>query len=200
MHKKRALDKFILKLSKMTGKDKIFAGNNRGFTLIELLVGMGVFLMVTIIMSQTFTAIFRMQQTFLAKTSSMEQASYFMEHLSRWVRMAQKDTVGDCIDADTNFKFTDRGGIRFKTFQGQCVELYKDGDTLMESKNGVENPLNSPDNPVATFSIGPAFGWDPGDYLQPRVMFSVVFRDNAGLTTRLQATISQRNPDIIIEP
>jgi len=169
----------------------------RGMTLVEITVSVAIFAVVMLVVTQIFITSVRLQRAFLAKTETMNEASYLMEFVSRALRMAQKDTANTCGNgADANYGQPDGvSSIAFMTFDGKCQEFYLSGTTLEDKKNGVTSPLTSPLLQVTKFSVAAA-GWDQSDYLQPRVTIALQLRDSVGSNFILQTTVSQRNPDI----
>jgi len=176
---------------------------SRGMTLIEIVVAVAIFLVVMLSATQIFTVSIRLQRGFLAKEEAMNETSYLMEYISRAVRMAQKDTVPNCLSsAGLNFEITARNGLRFMSYDGSCEEFYLASRKLWVQKdgaNGFTSELTSPSLSVTGFNIAPGgpAGWDQNDYLQPRVTISMQLTDKTGSSFILQTTVSQRNPDII---
>lgn len=174
--------------------------NERGLTLVELLIAVGIFSIAIGIISQTFVTAIRMQKRFLASTESLNEISYLMEYMARFIRMAKKDKIPTCLSAqNANFEITHGGkGIKMKTYNNKCQEFYLDDSTqtLMEVREGVENPLTSPKIDVVSFNIGPTDSWDQDDHEQPRVTLFLELRASDGSRIKLQTSISQRNPDI----
>lgn len=132
----------------------------KGFTLIELIVVMAIFLIVIGTGISIFISIVQYQKRILAEQELLNQASFLVEYLSKAVRMAKKDTTGDCLGAgyvgyiylltrpDTANDFY--RGIRFinQSDNDACQEIYLDNSdvnnpVLKEIKNyipGENNP------------------------------------------------------------
>ncbi len=68
-----------------------------GFTLIELIVVMGVFMFVIGAAIGIFISIVQHQKKILAEQELLNQVSYVEEYMSKAMRMATKDTAGNCL-------------------------------------------------------------------------------------------------------
>lgn len=77
--------------------------DNKGFTLIELIVVMAVFILIVAVTIAIFLSIIASQRRILAQEQMLSQVSYAMEYVSKGLRMAQKDTEGECLaSVDSN--------------------------------------------------------------------------------------------------
>jgi len=70
---------------------------NKGFTLIELVVVMAVFLLIMGSALGIFISIVQHQKRVLSQQELLNQASYFVEQMTKGLRMARKDLTGDCL-------------------------------------------------------------------------------------------------------
>lgn len=188
---------------KFSENKKIIATVNGAFTLVELTVSISLFLIVTLAIFQIFISVVRVERRFLAKTDATAQSAYFMEYISRTVRMAKKDKSGVCITQFNNFEKTGRGGLRFLSYNDKCLEFYVSGQSLLIEIDGEILQLTSPDIKVTAWNVYdvPAInGWLQTDWRQPRVTFSLNVLDKSGSELTLQTTISQRNIDALATP
>ena len=116
----------------------------KGFTLIELIVVMAVFLVIIGAALGIFISIVQNQKRILARQELLNQASYFLEQMSKGMRMAAKDLTGRCIDQGNVYKITkDANGnfssIKFinqsdvtKDPQGSCQMFCLSEDIIKE--------------------------------------------------------------------
>ena len=66
-------------------------GNNKGFTLVEMLVSFAIFSIVIGISTGVFASMIKSQKYSLDTNQLLNQTSYFVEYMSRAIRMAVKD-------------------------------------------------------------------------------------------------------------
>jgi prepilin-type N-terminal cleavage/methylation domain-containing protein len=173
--------------------------NNQGYTLVEILVAITIFAILIAGPTGLFVSSLRSQTRSLALRETIDNTSYMVEYISRALRMARKDLVGDCINPGANYEITYSGhGIRFKNYKGECQEFYLDGGQLKENKDGNVLPLTS-DNLEISIAKFQGFGQYQGDNFQPRItmLFEIAKKGVLDFPeTRIQTTISQRNLDI----
>lgn len=183
--------------------------SHTGFTLIEMLITMLVFSIIIVAASGLFISAIRGQARTLAIQRLLDQTSYALEYMGRAIRMAKKDINGTCISAKLNYATTTSGtgGIRFKNYEDDCQEFFREWDgiagvyRLKEVKAESINYLTSPDLDTVSFKIGPSDSWDQYDTLQPRVTIFLEIR-KAGSEPekqpkiKIQTTVSQRRLDI----
>jgi prepilin-type N-terminal cleavage/methylation domain-containing protein len=178
----------------------------KAFTLVEILVAVAVFSIVAGIASGLFVSSIRTQRASLAHQQLLDQTSYIMEYMGRAIRMAKKDMDGTCTGGvKLNYAKTD-SKIMFKNYEDECQEFFREWDDdsevyrLKEKKAGAENYLTSPNLNVVSFEIAD-FGWTQIDSEQPRTTLFLKVegtgtRSEERPTTKIQTTISQRNPDV----
>lgn len=186
----------------MTFKNIIPQNNSkRGMTLVELTVSISIFLVITLAILHFFLSGVNIQRHFMAKTDAINQSSYLMEYISRSVRMAKKDGIPRCIGKYENFKKTERGGLKFLTYDDHCQEFYLDAEeqALMMERDGVALRMTSPQIKVLAWSVydnAAIDGWLQTDWLQPRVTISLELIDKTNSKFVMQTTVSQRNLDV----
>lgn len=200
------------KIQKFQMENKTKRTNKKGYTLIEILVGITIFMVILAASTDFFVSSLEMQQKALISQRLLDNVSYSLEYMSRALRMAQKDSGGDCITVNSNYEPTRGGnGIKFLNYQGKCQEFY--WDTTGYPTNPVRSlKVQTGSDPVidltpgfldvVSFKIGPSDSWDQNDEEQPRV---TIFLETKGVkyqkpelqpTIKIQTTISQRNLDI----
>lgn len=174
----------------------------KAFTLVEMLISVAVFSLIAGIALSSFLSALQSQRRVLASQEVLNQTSYFMEYVSRALRMAKKDRSGDCISPLLNYEITHSGkGIKFKNYKDECQEFFLENSQLKENKNGTVLELTSQGLSVTAFNLGPAESWGQEDNLQPRI--TLVFtiqgkgqKPESQPEMSIQTTISQRNLDI----
>jgi prepilin-type N-terminal cleavage/methylation domain-containing protein len=69
----------------------------RGFTLIEMLVSIAILTLIIGSATGLLISAIRSQVKILTTQKLLDETSYTVEYMSRYLRMAKKDTTGDCI-------------------------------------------------------------------------------------------------------
>ena len=177
----------------MAKKKKI----STGFTLIEMMVVVIVFSLMIGTASGVFVSGLKAQKKLLAYQELLDQTSYFMEYISRAVRMAKKDIAGNCTAMPRlNYAITRDGfGLKFKNYRGDCQEFFLDGQTIKEDRGGLINSLFSGAIKISAFRIVLS-GESQNDDLQTKATIFLAVEGREKSKIRLQTTVSQRNPDI----
>lgn len=178
---------------------------NKSFTLIEMVVVMAIFTLILGAVLGIFVSAIRAQRYNLVSHQLLNQTSYAMEYISRFLRMAKKDDIG-CIDG-SNYQETRTGkGIKFVNYNGECLEFFwglnnqlkvngrkEDGTVIFDAVD-----LTSDDFEIISLNFHIS-GDESGDDLQPRVtMYLDIKGKGSGNQpeVKIQTTVSQRNPDI----
>jgi len=181
----------------------------KGFSLIEMLVVCAIFSIVVGAITGIFISAIRAQRYSLASQQLIDQASYTMEYMSRFLRMAKKDDdAGTCTGVPRSNYWTDGTRLKFKNYklppEPQCQEFFlvetsADGNKqLYQELDGVELPLTSNKFNVKTLKFVVS-GDNLGDNTQPKV---TIFLEMEGTGAspqpriKIQTTISQRDIDI----
>ena len=181
---------------------------NKGFTLIELLVSGTIFAILMVSMIGVFVSAIRVQRYSLSQQQLLNQTSFAMEYMSRFLRMARKDTTGGCIPIKTNYEDLGGAGVRFINYRGDCHTFYTSnradcetvdvgGTYLCQDLDGEKLPLTSGDLVVEDFKVN-LQGEGGGDDIQPRATLFLKIR-GSGInppTLQIQTTVSQRNLDV----
>ncbi|MCP6719240.1 MAG: prepilin-type N-terminal cleavage/methylation domain-containing protein [Patescibacteria group bacterium] len=182
---------------------------NKGYTLIELLVAAAIFFLLVAGPTGLFITSLRNQTRFLAMREVIDNSSYVLEYVSRFLRMARKDLNGTCISQSVNYENPAgiSSNIRFINSQGLCQEFSLDTDRMQERKSTDDTAVNlgsgvylTSDDLKVTLLKFQLAGQGQGDNLQPRVTILFEIRKEGVLgspETKLQTTISQRNLDLV---
>lgn len=167
---------------------------NKGFTLIEMVVSVAIFTLLVGVTSSVFLSSIKNQKQSLAGQEILDQASYLMEYMSRSLRMAQKDMIGDCTGtAKLNYVFEGQC-LKFLNYNKECQQFCLDG-TRLKDENG--SFLTSANLQVSNFGVLLSGATQPPiDYLQPRVTISLNIAGQEQMSLKIQTTISQRNLDV----
>jgi len=168
---------------------------NKGFTLVEMLVVVSIFAVVIGTAIGVYTSVLRLQKYNLNHHQLLNQTSYFVDYMSRAIRMAKKDSIG-CIDG-SNYQ-EGVSSIKFATYHDECWEFYLSGNQLMVNQDGNVYDLTSDDVIINSFTA--TVSGDGVDSEQPKVTlnFDVVGNLTIGSSPRtsIQTSISQRNLDL----
>jgi len=182
---------------------------NRGYTLIEVLISITIFGVVLAGPTGLFVLSLRNQNMSLALGETIDNTSHAVEYMSRALRMARKDRIGDCITQNYNYENpgANASKIRFLNYQEYCQEFSLIGNQILQKKssdNTVANLgsgayLTSDDLTISNFQFL-IVGGGQDDNLQPKI--TIIFeiaKDSAGSglpAINVQTTVSQRNLDV----
>ncbi len=182
---------------------------NKGFSLIEVLVSVSIFGIIIAGPTGLFVLSLRNQNMSLALGETIDNTSHAVEYISRALRMARKDRIGDCITQSYNYENpgADSSKIRFLNYQGYCQEFSLSGNQIMQRKSSDGTSANfdsgayltSDDLSINNFQFL-IVGGGQNDNLQPRI--TIVFniaKTSAGIglpAINVQTTVSQRNLDV----
>ena len=185
----------------------------KGYTLIEILVAVGIFTVVIAAPTGFLVGSLKGQQKALSSQELTDNISYTLEYMSRALRMAKKDKLGNCLSVAKNNYETDpvsKDRVRFINYRNKCQEFFLDSNRL-KARESLDNTaahfqssvfLTSDDLEVVSFKIGPTDSWDQADNEQPRVTLFLEVKGARGSRPELQpeikiqTTISQRNLDV----
>lgn len=182
---------------------------DKGTTIIELLVAISVFSIFITISSQLLAVALSEHQKASEKAELLNQISYALEYMNRSLRMAQKDTFGNCIFKNSNYE--NSGGnasLRFLNYEGKCMEFYRDDElqVIMVKKSIDDNDKDNLGAPVALTSAGHSVdslyfllnGQSQGDSLQPSVSIAMKIKGRTSVAQeiQIQSTVSQRQLDV----
>jgi prepilin-type N-terminal cleavage/methylation domain-containing protein len=149
----------------MTGIKKILSENPRwrnkaGFTLIELVVSITLFATIVLGAAQIFKLVISSQRSSLATQNVQESLRYFLEVISKEVRMAQRNN-GVCAavpSAEIYAITTDTSNnsvLNFKNYYNQCVTYQLAPDTGVPTTLRFKITRNTNGTTLADF-ISPA--------------------------------------------
>ena len=184
--------------------------NSKGYTLIEVLISVAIFGIIIAGPTGLFVLSLRNQNMSLALGETIDNTSHAVEYMSRALRMARKDKIGNCITQNYNYEnpSADTSKIRFLNYQGYCQEFSLSGSQIMQKKStdgtsggllDTDAYLTSDDLSISNFQFL-IVGGGQEDNLQPRI--TIVFhiaKSSAGTglpAINVQTTVSQRNLDV----
>ncbi len=116
------------------------------FTLIEMLVVGAIFALIMVAVLGVFVSAIKSQRYNLASQQLLDETSYSMEYMSRFIRMAKKelDAGGStaCLSTDgLHYENTYGGsGLKFKNYKKECQEFYLSVGKIYQ-KIGNNDPL-----------------------------------------------------------
>lgn len=188
----------------------------KGFTLIELLVSFTFFILVIILLVGLFVQLFKAQSKVITSQQLLDQTSYALEYMGRFLRMAQKSINTNCLSvAGITYENGTAGNeevIRFINYQGNCQEFFLDSGQIKRRRSGATD--GSRDGSFNTSTPSPITsnsflikagklkfrisGAQSEDSLQPKVTISIEIGSPPDLKPKiqLQTTVSQRNLDL----
>ena len=173
----------------------------KGFTLIEITVAVAIFTTFVVVFTTVLLSFVKNQNKSLSSQVLVDNTSYVLEYMSRALRMAQKDVLGECIDSKNNYQLIHGGkGIGFMNYSGVCQEFFWDSQEgkLYEQKY-LEDPLaiTPLGLKVSSFEIEgeDTWGQEQIPLTQPRVTLSlkVEKEDDSQVFINVKTTVSQRN-------
>ena len=176
-----------------------------GFTLIEMLVTMSIFITLVGVITGLFITGIRQQRNVLAFQSVLDQTSYALEHMSRNLRLAKKETSGSCLSqSGLNFEITRSGsGLKFiNHLQGDdCQEFFLQNNQIQYWKQSTNNSLPLTSNKLEVVSLKfNLTGESQADDLQPLVTVFLEIKDKSSpgqsQKIKIQTSVSQRNLDV----
>jgi len=189
---------------------------NRGYTLIEVMAAVAIFSLALSSLTGFFIGALKSQRDNLANQELIDNVSFYLEYMSRSLRMARKDDVVakgetgevNCLSGiKANYEISHSGqGIKFRSYKNECIDFYVEGGRLKEWKKvGAVESLNflTPENiEIEFFALGPSDSWDQADDEQPKVTLFIKARGLRGQSQEIQpeilvqTSISQRNLDV----
>ena len=190
----------------------------QGFTLVEMLVTIAIFSILMVSISGILVSSIEAQSRALSNQKLLSQSSRALEYMGRALRMAGKDTAGNCIVPNTNYDPTDSTSetITFLAYDStppspgyKCRQFLLEGNQIKEKKstdgtfgnlgNAVEiTPSEIKINSLKFKVIGGSE--PPTDNLQPKITILIdaekVTEKVSKPKIRVQTTISQRHLDL----
>lgn len=184
-----------------------------GFTLVEIMVVALVFTITIGTVIGVFVSSVRLQNYYLSAQQVLDQTSYAMERMHRFVRMARKEIdIGagdqDCLGVGDGYNYenpvSDSSKLRFRNYNNKCHEFFLDAGRLKESIWTEGNPGGAETFALTSESIEVTnlrfyiSGESQGDGLQARVTIFIEIRERGssdGPVLRNQTTVSQRRLD-----
>lgn len=176
-----------------------------GFTLIEVIVAISIFAIAAGSLSALFMAGLRGHRSAIAQQNLVDNTRFALEHMTRQIRMAQRDETGACSgDATNRLTFQAVGSsLTFLDYRNppRCVRYELSGGKIWMRPDSAAplREVTSDDIKVNSLEFLVQGGLAT-DGEQPRV--TVVLAAEAGAsaeslsTIQLQTTISARNLDV----
>ncbi|MBU3918391.1 hypothetical protein KKC63_00560 [Patescibacteria group bacterium] len=175
--------------------------SKKGFTLMEMLIVSGMFSILIIVIASIFVSAIRIENKVFATKKVLSQVSYSVEYMTRAIRMAEKDTVGDCISRGDNYEISgvNDDNITFKNAlqDGNCQIFYLNNGQIkiQDFVTGTDFDLTSSDVEISNLSFT-ANGEQQGDIFQPFITIYLEAQSSDSPILEIQTSVSQRNPDI----
>lgn len=189
-----------------TKKEKL-----KAFTLVETVVSIALFGFISVILVNIFVSALRTQTRILQNQELMEQSSYSLEYMTRFLRMAKKDTAGSCTGTPNANYGVGTNAITFLAYdtnaaEYRCRRFLKDGDAIKEMRSidttsanlGTAQAITSSKIKINGLIFGVTGNVVP-DTVQPKVtvMVDIKSSDLAGSPEIfIQSSVSQRDLDI----
>lgn len=190
---------------------RVFPKNQSAFTLIEILVAAAVFCIIIVSIASVSVSSVRLQRHNLTSQQMLSQASYSLEYMARFIRMAKKDSDGLCTGGTAwNYSQNSSSEISFRDYNNQCQKFYLEGGKIKQNgtmvmPNGTNAPINGLDITSGNFevknlnfAIVGEREWPADDY-QPRVTIFIEM-EGTGVFPHpkisVQTTVSQRDIDV----
>lgn len=173
----------------------------QGFTLVEILVAIGIFAIVSVIVSSVFLRLNNLQRNIANNQRLQNESRYIVEKIAKEIRGREINLPDPGSNPTSTIKFyTEEGG---DNTESEELIISRQGVDLQYSLNGEIANLNSTSTEVETadFYIFPTSKdvWDPNPSvnLQPRVtvLLKLKNKDQAAEFTKevvVQTTISSR--------
>jgi len=188
-------------------------GNNnkfksQGFTLVEMLVTVTVFSLIVGTSTGIFVSAIKIQRYNLATQELLNQTSYALEYMDRFLRMARKDMTGTCLTtAGAGANYENPSGnatIQFLNYNGVCQKFYLGGSKLMVDLDVSDSFAGEFDLTSGKFNVTSLkfqiAGEQQTDIYQPRVTIFMTIESNSPIQPKpkltVQTTISQRALDL----
>jgi len=188
----------------------------KGFTLVETLVSLFIFGMMSVALVNIFVSGLNTQTRILQNQDLMNQASYSLEYMGKLIRMAEKDTTGDCAPAGESYGVGGsypNNSITFLAYDTKaagyrCIQFLLDGNAIKERRSTtasmaqLQTAQAITSSSVYVINEGLYFfvsGDVLGDQRQPMITILINIRYNILPTPpylTMQTTISQRKLDI----
>jgi prepilin-type N-terminal cleavage/methylation domain-containing protein len=172
--------------------------NQKGVTLVELMVVTAIF---SLVLGSSISLLengIKVQRQVLNIEHLSDDISYVTEYISRTIRMAKKDKLGDYITAGCNFETDDGTQLRFLNSAMQKNEFFLEDSRLKESKDFSSPTALTSSNFEITKLHFYLQGSCQDDDLQPRitVAMEIKTKEKNPQTLNVQTTISQRDLDV----
>ncbi|MFA5169536.1 MAG: type II secretion system protein [Candidatus Paceibacterota bacterium] len=185
--------------------------NSKAFTMVETMVSIALFGFISIVLINVFVSAIKGQTRILQNQELMDQSTYVLEYMAKILRMAQKDTAGDCTGtagANYGVGINSINFVAYDTMEEdyRCRQFILENDIIKERRSTDESAANlgaSQDMTSSKVKVeGLTFGVTGnvvGDLVQPKVTVMVKMESNISLNPpeiTVQTSVSQRSLDI----
>jgi len=155
-----------------------------GLTMIELVVAMGIFGLVSVMISSIFILSLQSQRRIIALRNVEDNTRFVMESMSREIR--------------TGKNFSSSGNsLSFTNAKGEMVNYRLNNNSVEKSSDGgsTYSPITG-NSVVIDYLNFYLMGQDAGDILQPRITIALGITSNVGnhvVNIKSQTTVSARS-------
>lgn len=185
--------------------------NNKGFTLIEAIVSISIFIVVAFSIAQFIMIAIQNQIKVYTTQGLLNQTSYTLDIMSKSLRMAKKDIVGNCTGEVGKNYLVDGSSISFLAYDAlegvyKCKKFFLEDSTIKQAISTDTTSANFGDSSNLTagyidvsdlgFSVS---GDTDFNELQARVTITMKATNDSiegGLDVQTQTTITLRRLDI----
>ncbi|MDD4661834.1 MAG: type II secretion system protein [Candidatus Pacebacteria bacterium] len=186
-------------------------GNNKSFTLIETVVALGIFIAISAGLGEVISVSIQNQIKITSMQNIFSQSVFSLDKIEKELRMAKKDTTGNCVGTiNRNFSVVDGGvldsitflyydqdttSLRCKKFavEGGRLKEFLSLDTTSNFPAGVEITSSSFLINSLNFIVS---GDAPSDNLQPKITILMNVSSTYLNPINIETTISQRRLDL----
>ncbi|KKQ60317.1 MAG: Prepilin-type cleavage/methylation protein [Parcubacteria group bacterium GW2011_GWE2_38_18] len=178
--------------------------NNKGLTLLEIVVSVTIFAFMIIAATGIFQMVIESQRRAIASQNMQESIRYFLEAISKELRLAKKSQTGECAGM-SNVYGGDPTRLTFLKHDiiddtDICISYYQQGDNLMVDRkvgSSATTTLSTLSNKVKVTNLKfIAVNDDPVIPNQPNVTVllevEAVGKDLHKVPLKIQTTISSR--------
>ncbi len=171
--------------------------SSKGFTLIEILVVTAIFATLLVVIVGFFVSTLRTKRNVLDSRRVLGEVSYALEHMSRVLRLAARDSVGNCIPIGFSYQSSIESEIKFINVlqDNQCQKFFLEDNQIKRMSPAGVLALTSPSILVNNLRFE-VVGESKEDAFQPFVTIYLEAHTPYSPVLKIQTSISKRNLDI----
>jgi type II secretory pathway component PulJ len=179
-----------------------------GFTLVETLVSLVIFGFISIILVNIFVSSLNTQKRILQNQELMNQSSYALGYMEKSIKMADKDTAGNCTGlANRNYNVqSGPDSITFLAYDNKvaayrCTQFLISGNVIQKKEStdatsaNLQTAVNLTSTSVKVDSLTFSRSGDATGQ-QPRITIMIKMESNSLFANppvlNVQTTVSQR--------